>query len=299
MKKLLAAVLVLGTSLTSAAGEDFSPVSVTGYDFDAVVENNATAGSSPTVYTTAATSLDATGNTFYESGLSSSGNGTGLPTSETITASSGGNDFTFNLGSYGNNAGLVSNALQIAPGPGGHAFVPLNLSSPASYSSMAFLGFSTEAQPATATGDVQLSFTDNSTSIYSSVLDIPDWYFGNGTVSTPLMLNTTGRVNVVNGLYNQDLSGVGPTDGGKLFASLITLTAGDQAKTVNSVGFRITSSTPADRTYIMGVAAVPEPTTVALVVVASAFLIVHRRRRSRVARAARPNDDFCSSANPR
>jgi hypothetical protein len=277
---ILFLIIALATLLPSAFGEEFSPVAVTGYNFDAVVENNATAGSLPNVYTGAATSLDLTGNTFYESGLASSGVGTGLPTSETIAASSGGNNFTFNLASYGNNAGLVSNALQIAPGPGGHAFVYLNLTSPASFSSMAFLGFSTEAQPATAIGDVQLTFTDNSTSVYANALDIPDWYFGSGTVSTPLMVNTTGRVNVTNGLYNQDLSGVGPTDGGKLFASLISLTAGDQAKTVESVGFRITSSTSADRTYIMGVSAVPEPTSLALAAGGVAYMLLYRRFRT-------------------
>lgn len=199
--------------------------------------------------------------------------------SEQVTASVGGNDFTFNLASYGNNTGLTSNALQIAPGPGGHAFIELTLTSPAAYQSMAFLGFSTEAQPAEALGDIQLTFTDNSTSIYSNVLDIPDWYFGSGTVSHPLIYNSTGRVNITNDLYNQNLSGVGPEDGGKLFASVINLTGADQIKQVESVGFRITSSTSADRTYIMGASAVPEPGAVSLVLLAGAAWALRRRRR--------------------
>lgn len=282
MRTTLITILGILVPLAPAMSATFSPVSVTGFGFDAVVENNATAGTSPNVYTSVASALDATSNNFYEAGLPGSGASTGLPTSEVVTASTGGNDFTFQLASYGNNAGLVPNALQIAPGPGGHAFVPLNLVSPSSFSSMAFLGFSTEAQPATAIGDVQLTFTDTSTSIYSSSLDIPDWYFGTGSASHPLIFNSTGRVKITNGLYNQDLSGVTASDGGKLFASLIDLTVDDQLKQVASIGFRITSSTASDRTYIMSVAAVPEPANLGLAAVtAGAVVFVLRRRTSK------------------
>jgi hypothetical protein len=279
MKSSFVVLLGLGAAIASGVAADFNPVSVTGFNFDAVVENNASAGVNPNVYTGAAQSLDATGNTFYEALLPGAAGSTGLPTSETVTASSGGNNFTFNLASYGNNTGLVSNALQIAPGPGGHAFISLTLSTPTGYSAMAFLGFSTEAQPATAIGDVLLTFTDSSTSTYSNVLDIPDWYFGTATVSHPEIFNATGRVRTTDGLYNQNLSGVTASDGGKLFASVINLSVADQAKTVESVGFRITSSTASDRTYIMGVSAVPEPTTLVLTGLATLPLLLRRRRR--------------------
>lgn len=277
MKHLTVAVCIFSSVVGLVSAAEFHPVAVTGYDFDAVVESNATLGSFPNAYTSAAQPLDATGNTFYEQGLPGAGVGTGLPTSKTISTTTGGNTFNFDLANYGNNTGLASNALQIAPGPGGHAFITLNLVTSATYSSMAFLGFSTEAQPATAIGDVQLTFTDLTTSVYTGVLDIPDWYFGTGTVSHPEIWNATGRVNTEDGLYNQNLSGVGPLDGGKLFASVINLTAGDQLKSVQSVGFRITSSTASDRTYIMGVAAVPEPSALALVCLAGAAFLARRR----------------------
>lgn len=279
MRIPLITILGILAPLAPAMSATFSPVSVTGFGFDAVVENNAAAGTSPNVYTSVATALDATNNNFYETGLPGSGASTGLPTSKVVTASTGGNDFTFQLANYGNNAGLVPNALQIAPGPGGHAFLSLNLVSPSYFTSMAFLGFSTESLSATAIGDVQLTFTDASTSIYSNSLDIPDWYVGTGSVSHPLIFNSTGRVKITNGLYNQDLSGVTASDGGKLFASLINLTALDQGKQVASIGFRITSTTSTDRTYIMSVAAVPEPTSLGLAAVtAGAVVFVLRRR---------------------
>lgn len=280
MTKPLCILACAGLAVLPLGAADFNPVNVTGFNFDAVVESNS--GN----FSATAQSLDATGNVFYESGLPGSAGGSGLPASETVSASTGNNTFTFNLASYGNNAGLVSNSLIIAPGPGGHAFIPLTLTTSASFQSMAFLGFSTEAQPASAIGDIQLTFSDNSTSIYSGALDIPDWYVGNGTVSTPLIYNSTGRVNINNNQFNQDLSGVTAADGGKLFASVITLTGIDQTKLVQSVGFRITSSTSADRTYIMSasaVPAVPEPATLALLAVAAVAWATLRRRTTRTA----------------
>jgi len=277
MTKPLFILACAGLAVLPLGAANFNPVNVTGFNFDAVVESNSTN------YTNSAQSLDATGNVFYEAGLPGSAGGSGLPGSETVTTTSGNNTFTFNLASYGNNAGLVSNSLSIAPGSG---FIPLNLTTSASFQSMAFLGFSTEAQPAAAIGDIQLNFSDNSTSIYTGALDIPDWYFGSDDVSTPLVYNSTGRVNINNGLFNQNLSGVTAADGGKLFASVITLTGSDQAKLVQSVGFRITSSTGADRTYIMGASAapaVPEPATLALLALAAAAWVTLRRRMTRAA----------------
>ncbi len=272
MKKFFSILIGTSCTLSSLTAANFNPVAVTGYNFDAVVENNAS------IFSNVARSLDATGNVFYEVGLPESTGGSGLPIAEQVSASVGGNNFSFNLASYGNNAGLVSNTLQIAPGDGNHAFISLGLNTPSNYTAMAFLGFSTEAQPATAVGDIQLTFSDNSTSLYSGALNIPDWYFGNGTISHPLIYNSTGRVNINDGLFNQNLSGVGANDGGKLFASVITLTDNDKNKLVQSVGFRITSSTSADRTYIMGVSAVPEPGTVSLIALTAAAMAIRRRR---------------------
>lgn len=64
MKKPLSIVACLAAALMSLHAADFTPLSVTGYNFDAVVENNSTN------FGNSSQSLDATGNTFYESGLS-------------------------------------------------------------------------------------------------------------------------------------------------------------------------------------------------------------------------------------
>ena len=254
----------------------FNPVSVqlSGFDIDAVVENNAVAGSDPNAFTGVSEALDLTNNVFYQSGLSGSVNG--LPTNGQISATTGGNTFNFQLANYGTGTGLTKNALQIAPA---ETQQTLTFTATASYQALAFLGFSTEAQNSNAIGSVVVNFTDSSSTTFADVLDFPDWYTGAGTAAVPSLFNSQGRVQNTTGSYNQNL--VNPltsSSGGQLFASSITLSAGDQLKQVQSVTFSMSSSTPSDRTYVVAVAAVPEPNTVALLALAGAAAFLRRSR---------------------
>lgn len=89
---------------------------------------------------------------------------------------------------------------------------------------------------------------------------------------------------ITDGLFNQSLSSVTASDGGKLFASLISVTALDPAKQVQSIGFRITSSNATDRTYIMSVSAVPKPTSLGLAALTAGAVVFAPRRRAQSGR---------------
>lgn len=273
----LAAILWCGLA-PLGYGLDYQSVAVqqSGFDYDAVVENTAVPGSNPNVYTSVAQPLDASNNVFYESGLS--GSSGGLPDNNQITATVGGNTFTFDLASYGSGSGLTNNALQIAPSELNQT---LTLVTPGSFQSLAFLGFSTEAQGSDAIGNVVITFSDLSTTTFTGALDYPDWYTGSGTVSHPQVFNSEGRVQTTTGLFNQNL--VFPltsASGGQLFASMVTLSPTDQLKQVQSVTFSISSSTPGDRSYVMGVAGVvPEPGSASLIALAAGLLTLGRSRR--------------------
>ena len=155
----------------------------------------------------------------------------------------------------------------------------LTLTTPASYTGFAFLGFSTEAQNFDAVGDVTVNFSDLTSTTYDNVLDLPDWYTGVSTVEDPLIFNSQGRVQTATGMYNQSLGQLSPTTGGQLYANMLTLSAGDQLKTVQSITFSITGAAAEDRTYILAVSAVPEPGSVALIVFGGLVLAGRRTRR--------------------
>jgi len=270
-------MVALAGSMSSGFCLEYLPVAVdpAGFDFDTVVENSATNQGSPNAFTGVSQTLDGSGSVFYENGLSGSQSGTGLPQNNQITASAGGNNYTFNLASYGNGTSLTSNTLQIAPDEG----LPntLTLNTPASFYSLAFLGFSTEAGGSDAIGQVVITFTDNSTTLYTNVLDYPDWY----STSNVGIFNSQGRIQNTSGLYNQYLSvPLTSGDGGRLYVSLLNLTLADQAKLVKSLTFTITSSASTDRSYVMSVAgAVPEPTSAMLLIAGSMALLFSNRRR--------------------
>lgn len=278
MKKFLLIPSALLAAFVPAYGVNYIPVAVNagGFDFDTVVESNATAGANGSVYVSAANSLDAVNSAFYEAGLTGSTGGTGLPSNEQLTATVGGDSFTFNLATYGNNTGLSNNALQIGPT---NVNQTLTLTTPASYTGFAFLGFSTEAQNFDAVGDVTVNFSDLTSTTYDNVLDLPDWYTGVSTVEDPLIFNSQGRVQTATGMYNQSLGQLSPTTGGQLYANMLTLSAGDQLKTVQSITFSITGAAAEDRTYILAVSAVPEPGSVALIVFGGLVLAGRRTRR--------------------
>ena len=268
--------------LTSAQALNYTSVAVqqSGFDYDGVVENNAAPGSSPNVYTSVSQALDATSNVFYENGLP--GSSGGLPQTNQISVAVGANTFSFDLADYGSGSGLSNNTLQIAPSETNQT---LTLATPGSFQSLAFLGFSTEAQSSNAIGSVVITFSDLSTTTFTDALDYPDWYTGSGNPTHVQVYNSMGRVQYTSGLYNQDIqSPLTSASGGNLYACLIELSPTDQLKTVQSVTFSITSSTPSDRSYVMAVAGVvPEPGTASLLALgAAAAVLVRGRKRKTV-----------------
>jgi hypothetical protein len=163
---------------------------------------------------------------------------------------------TFQLQPYvGNNVVLDSGAL--------------TLTTPASYTSLAFL---TSAQGATGQSfDATLGFSDGTTTLLTG--SDPDW------VTPPPSNTAIGDVGVIR--PNNSWTGfyAGALD---MFEHDYTLSASDQAKVLDSIGFSRTSGNHEMLFAVSGYSAVPEPSSMAMLVgmgiTGACFLGRHRRR---------------------
>jgi hypothetical protein len=174
-------------AVSAASGGEFTPIAVTGFTQDMVVESTAS-HAAPLEVTTA--SLDAgtlnTGSTWYEVGYNTAAPTTGLPLAGTVLTNQAANDHTYRLApSYtsASNAILVDSVVPTAT---------ITLATPASYSALSFLGSS-------GGGAVTLTYTITHTdsSAQTGTIVIPDWFNVN-----PYAYTTRGRVDVGNGGYS-------------------------------------------------------------------------------------------------
>jgi hypothetical protein len=210
---------------TVALAATFTAVGVTGYNFAGMVPNSAAAP-----YSGAAQSLDLTNEALFQSGLPGTTAG-GLPANGVLTYVNGATTYTFGLGPYGGLNLLRVNPPEVFSGT-------LTLATPASYPSIAILGFSTESNAPGGVemkGDVTLHFSDGSSSVYSLGVDLSDWF-----AITPQNPNvvTSAAGGLVNINAGTAAAAFEPTSGGpNFYVSVVTLTAGDAAKTLTSVGF--------------------------------------------------------------
>jgi len=215
--------LTLGVLLgASAFAAGFSPLTVAGYNFDGIVERTAVPP-----YSGAAQSLDPLNNALFELGLPGTTAG-GLPQGGLFTFTTNSNTYSFQLGPYGAN-----NLLRINPTG------TLTLTTPAKFTTLAILGFSTNDNSPGALemlGSATLGFTDTTSSTYTGTVDLSDWYAtspSNPNVVTGAM---GGTVNITSatalGAF-QATPGTGP----KFYVSLITLSSGDASKSLSSVTF--------------------------------------------------------------
>jgi hypothetical protein len=212
---------------TAALAANYSPLIVTGYNYDGIVERTA----SP-VYSSTAQDLDLTHHALFEIGLPGTTAG-GLPQGGSLSVTINPNSYTFQLGPYGNGATISPNLLRVNPSGN------LTLVTPGKFLSVAVLGFSAEKNSPggiEAVGDATLHFSDGSSSVYASALDLSDWL-----ITTPANPNIV--VGAVGGLVNttgtpaaaafEANAGVGP----KFYVSRITLTSADTNKVLTSVTF--------------------------------------------------------------
>lgn len=231
---------------TAALAASFSPVIVTGYNYDGIVERTA----SP-VYSGTAQALDLTHHALFEIGLPGTTAG-GLPQGGSLSATINSDSYTFQLGPYGTGATISPNLLRINPSG------DLTLVTAGKFLSVAVLGFSTEKNSpggVEAVGDATLHFSDGSSSVYTGAIDLPDWL-----IATPANPNIV--VGAVGGLVNttgtpaaaafEANAGLGP----KFYVSRITLTSADANKVLTSVTF---GNFPFGNTlqFIMGLAGSP------------------------------------------
>ena len=155
-----------------------TPITVTGFNLDVVIENTSTGPP----YTTASELNPAEGNVFYQSGLS--GTSYGLPVSGSFTSATGdGTVFQFQPFTA-KNALVLSSATGVSTGK-------LTLTTPTAYNRIAIIANSASAT-ATSAGTLTLTFSDGST--YLTNYAAPDW-FGN----TNYALQGVERINLTSG----------------------------------------------------------------------------------------------------
>lgn len=169
-------------AVSGSAGGEFTPLAVTGFNQDMIVESDATHPAP--LFVTDAT-LDAginnTGATFYEQGYNLTAPATGIPAAGTTLTNAAGDHVYRMASSYTAANAVVIDTL--TPG------ATLTLATPAAHSALSILGSS-------GNGAVTLNYeiTHTDSAVQTGTVVVPDWYNG-----VPYILLTQGRVNVENG----------------------------------------------------------------------------------------------------
>lgn len=217
MKSFFTLAALFITSLAFA--QNYTPIAVTGYNFDVIAE------ATPAT-TTTNTAMDGSDYVLYSQAYGFSfGTGTGLPNSGLITSVSS----TYQLAPY-----TSDNVIFLSSGQTDS----LELTTPASYSSLSFLGFSTEGA---GTVLFVIKFTDGSAMVVPSS-NLPDWFTGTGAVINGF--DRTGRTG-----DTPDYNAFQPY----MYRINVHLSCADQAKTVQRILIINTTSSPSIKTAIFAV----------------------------------------------
>jgi len=251
---LLAVSLVLSSLSLSAAN---TPISVTGWNRDVIVE----AGATPP-YSGAAAPFDLPNNYgFYEAGLS--GGTRGLPSSRTFTSLVDGTT-VFQFQPYK----AANNALQLSASTSNSG--TLTFATPGIYSSISILAAA--ANSGASSGNLVIHFADASLSP-TLQFNNSDWFFQPNPA--------------IQGFGRQDLGSTTPEDNGASFPELYPTTLnlaalGLNIKPIVSIDFLDLASDPRESTGIFALSGtlVPEPGSMALVATGAALLAVLRRRKT-------------------
>lgn len=252
MKRLYLLVAILALSSLSVPAAN--PIGATGWNRDVIVEAGATAP-----YTSAAASFDVPNNYgFYEAGLP--GGTRGLPSSRTFTSLVDGTT-VFQFQPYSGN-----NVLQLSASTS--SFGTLTFSTPGVYSSISILAAA--ANSGFSSGNLTIHFADSSVSP-ALQFNNSDWFFQPNPA--------------IQGFGRLDLGSTTPEDNGEsypeLYPTTLNLAAlGLNTKPIVSIDFTDLSSDPRESTGIFAISGtlVPEPGSLALVILGAGLLKVLRRK---------------------
>jgi|GEM_PF-1036872 len=205
--------------------QSFSPIPVTGYNLDGVAE-------ATTALATTTGSLDGSNYVLYSVSYGTVYSvSTGLPNNGLISSGTS----TYQLGTYS-----LNNICFLPPGS---PVDSLTFVTPAAYSGLSLLCFSTEGN---GSMDVTVRFTDNTTQTYTNQA-LTDW-FGSGTA-------------VIAGFDRVNRSGTTPANASgnpKMFAIDLAISCANRAKLVKNVKFQnLTTST--HRNCIMAISGAAMP----------------------------------------
>ncbi len=260
-----------------------SPIAVTGFNQDSVVENTYTVTSKTAIPTNIAVPLSPKDTyALFEAGPTMNGGSYGLPSSGQFTGNFAGvtsvvgGPASFQLQGYTN----ANNVLDLQNSASG----TLTLATAGKFSSLAIVAFSDSGKN-NSTGTVTLNFADG-TSVTTD-FGAPDWYSG-GSGGTPdgnqygVVATNLGRINTTNSGYN------GGVDAYETILNLANLSNGTTIgnysnELLTSLTFTGVSSTTNFTAIagISGLAAVPEPATLGLFACAAGALLLLRRRNAK------------------
>lgn len=216
--------------------QNHTPIAVTGYNYDVIAETT------PALTTTDTTFGDDNYVLYSQNYGILFNTGTGLPNSGLITSGSS----TYQLASY-----TSKNCILLSTGQ----MDSLELTTPASYSSLSFLGFSTEGD-----GSILglIEFTDGAVWILPQPNPtVPNWMTGSGAV-----ISGFDRTFRPGDLANHN------TSTPHLFRIDVNLSCTDQAKLVRRVMIINTTASPTNRVAFFAISGTP--------VVSSSFILSHQ-----------------------
>jgi len=236
MRKFLTSIiclLIIGL-MNKASSQTYNPIAVTGYTQDGIAES----GTSSLAVTT--TGLDIQQKILYSKNFATTnGIQLGIDNSGTITSGTA----TWQLAPYNQNNCIFMSGSSV---PNTSSTGSFNVVTPAAFSKISLLGFSTE-QAGTYT--VTLGFTDGTTASLGNVA-FKDWFGG-----TPFVVQGVGRLlRQVAGPYTVDgLSGGTGVDP-RFYRFDLTVPCASQSKLLQSINFAYVSATgAATRTVLLAV----------------------------------------------